>query len=207
MATTKKIDLAKRHRLTDEALLEDWERKFRTDFARDGGARFKPLLERFCICTDAQEMLEGTVDFVTACAILKSMDGVELSGFLADQRYDSEASTATYALTFDLSGRGSAGLLVRHVMKSIDMADLFEYTWEHLCMAGYGNFWVSRIDGADLSVQKIEKLNQVVSADIWFDYSEDDVSIIFDLDSYAGPLSITVCDQILEIPDDQMPST
>ena len=36
MATTKKIDLAKRHRLTDEALLEDWERKFRTDFARDG---------------------------------------------------------------------------------------------------------------------------------------------------------------------------
>ena len=74
-------------------------------------------------------------------------------------------------------------------------------------MAGYGSFWVSRIDGADLSVQKIEKLNQVVSADICFDYSEHDVSIIFDLDSYAGPLSITVCDQILEIPDDQMPST
>ena len=105
MATTKKIDLAKRHRLTDEALLEDWEREFRTDFARDGGARFEPLLEQFGIRTDAQDMLIGTVDFVSACAIFKSMDGVELSAFLADQLYDCKASTANYSLSFDLSGR------------------------------------------------------------------------------------------------------
>ena len=202
MASTKKIDLAEQHRLTDEALLEDWEREFSTDFARDGGARFEPLLERFGICTDAQETLEGTVDFVTACAILKSMDGVELSGFLADQRYYSEASTATYALTFDLSGRSSARLLVRPDMRSIDLADLYEYPWERLRMAGYGNFWVSRIDGADLSAEEIEKLDQVVSADILFDYSEDEVSISFDPDSYEGALSITVYDQILDTPDD-----
>ena len=98
-------------------------------------------------------MLEGSVNFVTACATFKTLDGVEIGGFTADQRYDSGASTATYALTFNLSGRSSARLLVRPAMKSIDLADLYEYPWERLCMAGYGNFWVSRIDGADLSVE------------------------------------------------------
>ena len=207
MATTKKIDLAKRHRLTDEALLEDWEREFRTDFACEGGARFESLLERFGICTGAQEMLEGSVNFVTACATFKTLDGVEIGGFMADQRYDSGASTATYALTFDLSGRSSARLLVRPDMRSIDLADLYEYPWERLCMAGYGNFWVSRIDGADLSVEEIEELNQVVSADIWLDHSEDEVAIIFDPDSYAGSLSITVYEPIQDIFDNLTPST
>ena len=196
MATAKKIDPAARRRLTDEVLLKDWEREFRTDFSRDSGARFESLLQRFGIRTGTHEMLECTVDFVTACATVKSIDGVEICAFLADQRYDSEASTATYALTFDLSGRSSARLLVRPDLRSIDLADLYEYPWERLRMAGYGNFWVSRIDGADLSMEEIKKLDQVVSADIWFDYSEDDVSIIFDPDSYAGALSITVYEQI-----------
>ena len=90
MATAKKINLAARRGLTNDVLLMDWEREFRTDFARDGGARFEPLLKRFGICTGAQKMLEGTVDFMTACATFKTLDGVEIGGFLADQRYDIE---------------------------------------------------------------------------------------------------------------------
>ena len=90
MAATKKIGMAARRRLTDKVLLKDWEREFRTDFAGDGGARFESLLERFGICTGAQKMLEGSVNFVTACATFKTLDGVEIGGFLADQRYESE---------------------------------------------------------------------------------------------------------------------
>jgi hypothetical protein len=44
-----------------------------------------------------------------------------------------------------------------------------------------------------------------VSGDIWFDYSEDEVSIIFDPDTYAGALAITVYEQIEDTPDTEVP--
>lgn len=201
MPTTKKANLAARPRLTAQALLQAWEQEFRTDFARDGGDRFEPLLQRFGIRSGAREMLEGTVDFVTACAAFASMDGVDIGPLLADQRYDAQASAATYALTFDLAGRSSARLLVRPDMKSIDLADLFEAPWERLRIAGYANFWVSRLDGEDLSIEEVEELDRVVCKDIWFDYSEDEVSIIFDPDTYPGALAITVYEQVEDATD------
>jgi len=150
-------------------------------------------------------MLEGTVDFVTACVAFASMDGVDIGALLADQRYDDQASASTYALTFDLSRRGSARLLVRPDMKSIDLADLYEFPWERLRLAGYRDFWVSRLDGRDLSMEEIEELDRVVSRDIWFDYNEDDVSIVFDPDTYEGALAITVYEQTEDTPDTGVP--
>lgn len=205
MSTAKKTTQATRRRPTLEAQLRRWEREFRADFARDGGAHFEPLIQRFGIRTNPQEMLEGTVDFVTACAAFASMDGVEVGPLLDDQRYDAPSSAATYALTFDLSGRGSARLLVRPEMKSIDLADLYEYPWYRIRVAGYQDFWVSRLDDVDLSEEEIEELQQVIRSDIWFDYSEDEVSIIFDPDSYAGALAITVYEQGEDAPDADAP--
>ena len=204
MATGKKVTHATRRRLTAEALLQSWEQEFRADFARDGGARFEPLIQRFGIRTDAQEMLEGTVDFVTACAAFAIMDGVAISAFLDDQHYDGQASAATYALTFDVCGCSSARLLVAPEMKSIDLADLYEYPWNRLERAGYHDFWVARLDGENLSMEEIDALERVVSGDIWFDYSEDEVSIIFDPDTYTGALAITVYEQI-DGPDAEAP--
>lgn len=206
MTKTRKVNqaAARRQALAD-ALLQSWAQEFRADFARDGGARFEPLIQRFGIQTNTHEMLQGTIDFVTACAAFASMDGVEIAVLLADQRYDGQTSAATYALTFDLFGRSSARLLVRPEMKSIDLADLYEYPWERLRMAGYRDFWISRLDGENLSMAEIEELDRVVSADIWFDYSEDEVSIIFDPDTYAGALAITVYEQIEDIPGTEAP--
>lgn len=206
MTKTRKVNqaAARRQALAD-ALLQSWAQEFRADFARDGGARFEPLIQRFGIQTNTHEMLQGTIDFVTACAAFASMDGVEIAVLLADQRYDGQTSAATYALTFDLFGRSSAQLLVRPEMKSIDLADLYEYPWERLRMAGYRDFWISRLDGENLSMAEIEELDRVVSADIWFDYSEDEVSIIFDPDTYAGALAITVYEQIEDIPGTEAP--
>jgi len=205
MAIAKKPSQAAGRRLTTRAQLQTWEREFRADFACDGGARFEPLIQRFGLRTNAQDMLEGTVDFVTACVAFASMDGVDIGALLADQRYDDQASAATYALTFDLSRRGSARLLVRPDMKSIDLADLYEFPWERLRLAGYRDFWVSRLDGRDLSMEEIEELDRVVSRDIWFDYNEDDVSIVFDPDTYEGALAITVYEQTEDTPDTGVP--
>ncbi len=205
MATAKKSNQAARRKLSAKALLQRWEQDFRADFAHDGGARFEPLIQRFGIQADAQEMLEGTVDFVTACAAFASMDVVEIGALLADQRYDTQASAATYAMTFDLFGRSSARMLVRPDMKSIDLADLYEYPWERLRMAGYGDFWVSRLDGEDLSKEEIEDLDRVVSQDIWFDCGEDEVTIVFDPDTYGGALAVTVCEQTEDTSDTEAP--
>lgn len=205
-ATVKKLALAAQHRLTAQAMLQDWEQEFRAAFAHDSGARFEPLLQRFGIRTGAQEMLEGTIDMVTACAAFSSMDGAEIDALLADQRYDGQGSTATYALTFDLFGRSSARLLVRPEMKSIDLADLYEYPWDRLRAAGYSDFWISRLDGEDLSMDEVDELDRVVCRDIWFDYTEDEVSIIFDPDTYAGALSITVYEQIEDTLDTEAPT-
>jgi hypothetical protein len=200
MSNAKKVNRAAAPEATAEELLRKWEQEFRADFARDSGARFETLILRFGIQTSAQEMLEGTVDFVTACAAFSSMDGAEISTLLVDQRYDGQASAATYALTFDLFGRSAARLLVRPEMKSIDLADLFEYPWDRLRVAGYREIWVSRLDGDELSLEEIDELDRVVSADIWFDSGEDDVSIIFDPDTYAGALAITVYEQTEDTP-------
>ena len=194
-ATSKKIALADQRRLTAKAMLMAWEQEFRAAFAVDGGAQFEPLLQRFGIRSGAEEMLEGTIDFVTACAAFATMDGVAIDALLADQRYDGQASAATYALTFDLFGLSSARLLARPEMKSIDLADLFEYPWERLQAVGYGDFWISRVDKEELSMEEVDELDRVVSSDICFDYGEDEVSIIFDPDTYEGALSITVYEQ------------
>lgn len=207
VANAKKIALIAQRQQTAETLMQNWEQAFRADFARDGGALFQPLIQRFRLRTDAQEMLEGTIDFVTACAAFSSMDGVAIGALLAEQCYDSQASAATYALTFDLFGRSSARLLVRPEMKTIDLADLFDYPWQRLQAAGYGDFWISRLDGEDLSMAEVEELDRVVSRDIWFDYTEDEVSIILDPDTWKGALSVTVYEPSEESPDTEAPST
>lgn len=205
MRTTGTLDPIDNGQLDAMAQFHRWEQVFRADFARDEGARFELLLHRFGLRTSAQEMLEGTVDFVTACAAMASMNGVEMGSFLSEQCYDAAASTATYALTFELFGRSAARLLVRPEMKSIDLADLYEYPWDRLRAAGYRDFWISRLDGEDLSMEEVEELDRVVCRDIWFDYTEDEVSIIFDPDTYAGALSITVYEQIEDTPDTEAP--
>jgi hypothetical protein len=183
-----------------EASLVAWERGFRTDFAKDRGAFFEPLITRFGLKIDAEDMLEGTIDFVTASAALADLDGVEIKAFLADQRYDAQAPIATHALTFDVAGRGAARLLVTPALTSIDLADLYEYPWNRLELVGYSGFWLSRLDGNALEPSEVEELDRVVTGDIRFDYAEDEVSFFFDPDSYEGALAVTVYDTPLEGP-------
>ena len=83
-------------------------------------------------------------------------------------------------------------------MKTLDLADLYEFRWERLRVAGFRELWLTRTDGADLSNREIVDLEEVVSGDIYFDYSEDDISIIFDPDTYPGALSVSVYERIAD---------
>jgi hypothetical protein len=45
-------------------------------------------------------------------------------------------------------------------------------------------------------VDEVEALDRMISQDIWFDFNEDEVSIIFDPDTFAGALSVTIYEQV-----------
>ena len=177
-----------------QALFGAWEEAFRSDFERDQGAGFEPLLKRFRLEVDAREMLEGTVDFVNACAAFLQLDGVGLTEFLDLQRYDAKTSGATYAMTFDVARRTAARLLVTPPLKFVDLADLYEFPWYRLKMVGYSDFWFSRLDGEDLTEDEMEGLRERVSYDIRFDHTEDEVLFFDDPDNYPGALWFCVYD-------------
>jgi hypothetical protein len=179
---------------TPEAMLTAWERTFRSDFERDAGAQFTPLLQRFYLKVDVQEMLEGTIDFVTACVALLGLDGVAIRDFLADQRYDGSAPNATYALTFDMGARSAARVLVTPRFKGVDLADLYDWPWWRIERAGYGDFWITRLDDLDLSHSELEALEKVVTKDLRFDYVEEEVSFFFDAEQYERALTVVVYD-------------
>ena len=179
---------------TPAKVLEAWERTYRSDFAHDRGAMFEPLLARFGLKVDAEAMLEGTVDFVIASAAFARLDGVAVEELLASQRYDSRATAAVYVLTFDIHGRGAARLLVSPDLRSVDLADLYEYPWQRLQRVGYSDFWISRLDGMALGGAEIDELHRLVTDDIMFDCDDDEISIIFDPDTYDGALAFSVYD-------------
>lgn len=175
-------------------MLEAWERTYRSDFARDGGAMFEPLLARFGLKVDAKAVLEGTVDFVMASAAFARLDGAAVDGLLASQRYDSLATAAVYVLTFDIHGRGAARLLVSPNLRPVDLGDLYEFPWHRLQRVGYSDFWISRLDGVALEGAEIDELHRLVTDDIMFDCDDDEISIIFDPDTYGGALAFSVYD-------------
>jgi hypothetical protein len=179
---------------TPETLLGGWEQNFRAAFARDGGAQFEALIKRFGLEVDTQGMLEGTIDFVNASAALLRLDGRRIEDFLGDQQYGGQTSNATYALTFDVGSQGAARLLVEQGLKFVDLADLYEYPWHRLELVGYSEIWVSRTDGNALDPSEVEELVRDVTDDIRFDLDEEEVSLFFDPDSYAGALAISICD-------------
>jgi hypothetical protein len=179
---------------TPARMLEAWERTFRSEFAQDGGAMFEPLLARFGLKGDAKAMLEGTVDFVIASAAFARLDGAAVEELLASQRYDSLATAAVYVLTFDMHGLGAARLLVSPGLRSVDLADLYEHPWHRLQRVGYSDFWISRLDGVALEGAEIDELHRLVSDDIMFDCDDDEISIIFDPDTYDGALAFSVYD-------------
>lgn len=176
-----------------QALLRAWEKRFRHDFTRDGGACFGRLLERFGLTVDAQAMLEGTVEFVTVCVVFSDMNGLDVREFLADQCYDG-TSDATYAVVFDVCNRGAARLLVALDLRSVDLEDLYAFPWQRLETVGFSRLWIFRLDGHAMAPLELDAIEQNVTDDITFDDVDEEVSIDFDPDTYDKALAVNVCD-------------
>jgi hypothetical protein len=146
---------------------------------------------------DPDLLLEGTIEFVSAIAAFATIDGRSVRNFLDSQKYDpSTANDATYAVTFDVSGRGFARVLADTRLQTLDLADLYGMPWDRFQRVGFTRFWVSRVDGVDLSVAELERLEQDITEDLLFDYGEDELDFWFDPDTYKGAMLVSVQDHV-----------
>ena len=76
----------------------------------------------------------------------------------------------------------------------LDFADLYGHPWESYERCGYDRFWISRTDGSDLTPEELVRLEQEVTDDLRFDYSEEELELSFDDLPTERALLVTVQD-------------
>jgi hypothetical protein len=97
-------------------------------------------------------------------------------------------------VTFDIHGKAFARLTLPESLRPLDLADLYGTPWDQYERVGFSDFWISRVDGQDLSPLEIAEFENTVESDLRFDYGEDEVTFWFDPDSQEGSLKVTVQD-------------
>jgi hypothetical protein len=141
-------------------------------------------------------MMEATILMVHASAAYYELDGRPYNDFLAMQNYNPAKSTgAPYMFAFDLNGHAYARLLVDPEIQTIDLADLYGHPWHPYRSVGYSQIWISHTDWTDLTEEETKALDEQVTEDLRFDYSEDELDVWFD-DSNAKYLYVCVQDHL-----------
>ena len=79
-------------------------------------------------------------------------------------------------------------------IKCLDLANLHDFPWNDFKMCGYYDFRVARLDNKALSDPEIEEIENAITDDIRFDYSEEEVELLFDRDAVPGVLVVYVMD-------------
>lgn len=159
--------------------MDQWELGFRAAAQSDDYAIFRDHLKRLGLSGTPESLLEDTIMMVNAMAAYLNMNGNKqpIQQFFQMQTYDpAMAVGAAYAFMFDVGGMGHARLMVDKETRTIDLADLFEHPWDKYRKGGYSNLYISHIDWRDLTCDDIKYLDDVVSDDLGFDYSWEEVA-------------------------------
>jgi hypothetical protein len=173
----------------------DWVREFRKDAAADKLALFQEHLEKLGLPGKPRDLLKGTILAVCACCAYGSMDGRSFEAFLSMQKYNSdEAPKAKYAYTFRGSNKFMARILTPKKKQFLDLADLYEHPWHEYKICGYSGILISRTDGKNLNAREKANLEEQVTNDLLYDYSEEELGFCFDSSSPKGVLHIYLYD-------------
>jgi hypothetical protein len=178
----------------------EWEAGYRQAAEADGGARFAADIERFGIEADPSGMVEATIALVKGCCAMRLVDGRPLAEFLEQQTYGEAASPqAVYRLLFDMAPGAVGVVLADARLRAIDLADLYEMPWHAWERVGYQGFWLTRLDGEDLTPEEVDALDAAITADLRFDFDEDEVLFSVDPDTWPGCLYCVVYDHVPEL--------
>lgn len=177
-----KAGAARHPDLAYHRMVARWEQQFRDDANADGMAIFQDHLCKLNLDGEPEAMLEGTVCLIRACSAYAKLDGNSSSSFLTMQKYNPvQSRKAEYAFTFAMC-RGVFGrvLVPDTRMGQPDLADLYEHPWDDYKSCGYSSLWITRIDWAELAKCEVAQLEQEVTEDLRYDYSEDEVDFCCD---------------------------
>jgi len=174
--------------------LHMWERDFCSAAKNDQHDIFRDHLRLLELPSKPFSMLKATIFMVYAMAAYYKIDGRPGEDFLAMQTYNpAKSPNVPYMVSFDFNGHACARLLVDHELKSIDLADLYNHPWHPWKTVGYSQIWISHRDWTDLRKKEMKALEKLVTEDLMFDYSEDELDFWFN-DSNAKYLYVNVQD-------------
>lgn len=159
-----------------------WAEDFRAAAEADDYAIFRDHLRRLGLPDEPLLLLEGTIHFVVMWSAFYSLGNPRsFARLLKMQTYDpAEACGARYAFTFDLCGKAFARALVDTKYATLDLADMNEAPWDEYRVAGYSGFDISHLDWSPLTDEERSELEEEVTNDLRFDYSEDELDISFE---------------------------
>jgi hypothetical protein len=180
-----------------DSALDRWEQDFRAAARADDHARLREHLERLELPDEPRRLLEGTVALVRACSSYMEMDDREddFESFLRVQSYHPEAAPdARYVFTFDLHGKAFARVLVETKVQTLDLADLYGHPWWDYQVVGFGRLWISHPDWSKLTDEEVLQLDEEVTNDLRFDYTEEEINFWFNQSLDGASLFVCVQD-------------
>lgn len=172
-----------------------WANRFRRDAVKDNMELARNHLQRVGLPDEPEKLVDGTIMFMTACCAYLQIDGRSMDEVLAMQAYRPDLDADShYSLTFNLFDRAFGRVIAARDFKCLDLADLHDFPWNDFKMCGYYDFRVARLDYKALSDPEIEEIEDAITDDIRFDYSEEEVELLFDRDAVPGVLVVYVMD-------------
>ena len=179
---------------TLKGTLMEWETRFRLEAKADGFAGLERFVERLTDRADGdllgsgvgEKLLEGTVHVVRACCAFWALDGQHeiAGGFLGSQIYPKADSNGTgYSLTFGLHSKALARIVVPEgprLLSDLDLADLYGFPWDEYRCVGFDRLFIARADWGELTSRELEELEAEVTEDIRYDYSEEELQLLFE---------------------------
>lgn len=172
-----------------------WANRFRRDAVKGNMELARNHLQRVGLPDEPEKLIDGTVMFMIACCAYLQIDGRSMDEVLDIQAYRPDLDADSYySLTFNLFDRAFGRVIAPRDFKCLDLADLHDFPWKDFKMCGYYDFRVARLDNKALSDPEIEEIENAITDDIRFDYSEEEVEILFDRDAVPGVLVVYVID-------------
>ena len=162
-----------------ERAVNRWADRFRAEAEADGYRLLRRHLRRLKAPGTPQQLVDATITIVEMSRAYSTIDNTlgHFSELLAKQTYDpTDAPGGRYVLTFGIANRFSARAVLGE-LKEIDLADLNGVMWWEHELAGYSCLWITRVDGKRLSADEVDRLQEDVENDLYFDYTEDELAI------------------------------
>lgn len=158
-----------------------WAKRFRCEAMMDGAALLRDQLRRLELPDEPTKLVEGTILLVSTAAAYSANEGGGLKEFFAQQAYRPSLDPNTYySFTFNLRDNTYGRVITPLTKKTLDLADLWGHPWHEFKMCGYNEIRISRLDNAELSDAECARIETAITDDIYFDFTEDEVDVVFD---------------------------